>query len=44
MDMKNEAGFWLDIYWVQQGLIQAYEDNCTRRPVRIGRQSMKWTV
>jgi hypothetical protein len=44
MDLKNEAGLGLAIHWVQQALISAYEDNCPLRPVKTGRQSLKWTV
>jgi len=42
MDMKSEAGLGLAIHWVQQALILAYEDNCLLRPVKTGRQSLKW--
>jgi hypothetical protein len=44
MNMKNEAGLGLAIHWVQQALISAYKDNCPLRPVKTGRQSLKWTV
>jgi hypothetical protein len=44
MDMKNEAGLGIAIHSVQQALISAYEDNCPLRPVKTGRQSLKWTV
>jgi hypothetical protein len=44
MNMKDEAGLWLAIHWVQQALISAYEDNCPLRPVKTGRQSLKWIV
>jgi hypothetical protein len=44
MDLKNEAGLGLAIHVVQQALISAYEDNCPLRPVKTGRQSLKWTV
>jgi hypothetical protein len=44
INMKNEAGFGLAIYWVQQALIRTYEDNCPCRPVQTGRQSLKWTL
>jgi hypothetical protein len=44
MDLKNEAGLELAIHWLQQALISAYEDNCPLRPVKTGRQSLKWTV
>jgi hypothetical protein len=43
MNMKDEAGLGLDIHWVQKTLISAYENNCSRRPVKTGRQSLKWT-
>ena len=42
MDMKSEAGLGLAIHWAQQALISAY-DNCPLRPVKTGRQSLKWT-
>jgi hypothetical protein len=44
MDMKSDAGLGLAIHWVQQALILAYEDNCPLRPVKMGRQSLKWTA
>jgi len=44
MDMKNEAELGLSVHWVQQTLISAYEDNCPLRPVKTGRQPLKWTV
>jgi hypothetical protein len=44
MDMKNEAGLGLAVHWLQQALISAYEDNCPLKPVKTGRQSLKWTV
>ena len=44
MDMKNEAGLGLAINPVQHALISAYEDNCPLRPVKTGRQSLKWTA
>jgi hypothetical protein len=43
MNVK-EAGLGLAVHWVQQALISAYEDNCHLRPVKTGRQSLKWTV
>jgi hypothetical protein len=43
MNMKDEAGLGLAIHWVQQGLISGYEDNCPLRPVKTGKQSLKWT-
>jgi hypothetical protein len=43
-DIKNEAGLGLAIHSVQQALISAYEDTCPLRPVKTGRQSLKWTV
>jgi len=42
MNMKDEAGLGLAIHWVQQAQISAYEDNCPLRPVKTGRQSLKW--
>ena len=42
MDMKSEAGLGLAIHWVQQALILAFENNCPLRPVKTGRQSLKW--
>ena len=44
MDMKSEAGLGLAIHWVQQALVLAYENNCPLRPVKMGRQSLKWTT
>jgi hypothetical protein len=44
MDLKNQAGLGLAIHWLQQALISACEDNCPLRPVKTGRQSLKWTV
>jgi hypothetical protein len=44
MNMKNEDGLGLAIHWVQKALISAYEDKCPLRPVKTGRQSLKWTL
>jgi hypothetical protein len=44
MNMEDEAGLGVATNWVQQALISAYEDNCPLRPVKTGRQSLKWTV
>jgi len=44
MDIKSETGLGLAIHWVQQALILIYEDNCPLRPVKMGRQSLKWTA
>jgi hypothetical protein len=44
MNMKDETGLGLAIQWVQQALIKAYEDNCLLRPIKTGRQSLKWTA
>jgi len=44
MDMKSEAGLGVAIHWVQQAHISAYEGNCPLRPVKTGRQSLKWTA
>ena len=41
--MKTEAGLGLAIHSIQQALISDYEDNCPLRPVKTGRQSLKWT-
>jgi hypothetical protein len=43
MNMKDEAGLGLAVHWVQQALISPYEDNCPLKPVKTGRQSLKWT-
>jgi hypothetical protein len=43
MNMKDEAGLGLSIPWVQQALISACEDSCPLRPIKTGRQSLKWT-
>jgi len=42
--LKNAAGLELAIHWVQQALVSAYEDNCPLRPVKTGRQILKWTL
>ena len=44
LDMKDEVGLGLAIDWVQQALISVYEDNCPLKPVKTGRQSLRWTV
>ena len=44
MDLKSEAGLELAIHWVQQAPFLAYENNCPLRPVKIGRQFLKWTT
>jgi hypothetical protein len=44
MDMKSEAGLGLAIHWVQHALVLAYKNNCLLRPVKMGRQSLKWTT
>jgi hypothetical protein len=44
MNMKDEAGLGLAIHWVQQALISASEDNHPLKPVKTGRQSLKWTM
>jgi hypothetical protein len=43
MDMKDEARLGLTIYYVQQALISAYENNCPLRVVRAGKSSLKRT-
>ena len=43
MDMKDEARLGLTIYYVQQALISAYENNCPLRIARAGKHSLKWT-
>jgi len=43
LDTKDEAGLGLVIDWVQQALVSAYEDNCPLKPVKTGRQSLRWT-
>jgi hypothetical protein len=43
MNMKDEAELGLAVHWVQQALFSAYEDNCPFRPVKTGRQSLRWT-
>jgi hypothetical protein len=42
--MRDEAGLGLVIDWFQQALILAYEDNYLLKPVKIGRQSLRWAV
>ena len=43
MDMKSEAGLGLAVHWVQQALVLACENNCPLKPVKAGRQTLKWT-
>jgi hypothetical protein len=43
MDTKSYAGLGLAIHGLQQALILAYE-NCPLKPVKIGRQYLKWTT
>jgi hypothetical protein len=42
MDVKSEAGLGLAIYWVQQAIILAYENNCSLRAVKTGKKFWKW--
>ena len=42
--MKDEAGLGLAIDWIQHAPVSAYEDNCPLKPVKTGRQSLRWTV
>jgi len=44
MDMKSEAGLGLAVHWVQQALVLTYEDNCPLKPIKVGRQILKWTT
>jgi hypothetical protein len=44
MSMKDEVGLGLAIHWIQQALISTFEDNCTLRPIRKGRKSLRWTL
>jgi hypothetical protein len=44
MNMKDEAGLVLAVHWVQQALISICEDNRPLRPVKTGRQSLRWTL
>jgi hypothetical protein len=44
MDMNSEAGLGLAIHWLQQALILAYENNCPLKPVKMCRQTLKWTT
>ena len=43
MSMENEVGLGLAVHWVQQDLISVYEDICSLRPVRKGKNSLRWT-
>jgi hypothetical protein len=43
MKMKDEVGLGLAVHWVQQTLISICEDNRSLRPVKTGRQSLRWT-
>ena len=42
MNMREENELGLAVHWVQQALISAYEDNCPIRPVKTGKQTLKW--
>jgi hypothetical protein len=44
MDMNSEAGLGLAIHWLQQALILAYENKCPLKPVKMCRQTLKWTT
>ena len=44
MDIKDEPGLGLAVDWVQQALVSGYEDNCPLKPVKTGRQSLRWTI
>ena len=41
--MKSEPGLGLAVHWVQKDLVLAYENNCPLKPVKAGRQTLKWT-
>jgi len=43
MDMKSETGLGLAVHWVQHALVLAYDNNCPLKPVKVGRQTLKWT-
>jgi hypothetical protein len=42
MNMKDVAGLGLAINWIR-ALVSAFEDNCPLRPIRKGRESLRWT-
>ena len=42
MNMRNEAGLGLEICWMQEALISAFEDICPLRPIRKGKKSLRW--
>jgi hypothetical protein len=44
MDMKSEVGLGLAVHWVQQALVLTYEDNCPLKPIKVGRQTLKWST
>jgi len=44
MNMKIKTGLGLPIHWVQQAVFLPCEDNCPLRPIKTGRQSLKWTA
>jgi len=43
ISMKHKAGLGLAVHWIQQALINAYENNCSLRLAKKGRKSLKWT-
>jgi len=43
MNVKDEAGLGLAVLFVQLALISAYEVNCSFKPAKTGKRSMKWT-
>jgi hypothetical protein len=42
--MKSEAGLGLAIHWIPRALVLVNDNICPLRPVKIGKQSMKWTT
>jgi hypothetical protein len=43
MNMRDEAGLGLNISYLQQALISAYENNCSLRIARAGKLTLRWT-
>jgi hypothetical protein len=43
MNMKDEAGLGLNISYLQQALISAYENKCPLRVARAGKLTLRWT-
>jgi len=43
MNVKDDTGLGLAVLFVQLALIPAYEFNCSFKPAKTGKRSLKWT-